>query len=218
MVSWDSKVGNFANSLSLFFFFFLLIIIRSCLLAEIRWFVCMSKSQRSLCVSFSRTATGLCIYHLFVRSNFNFLHIFQLITLPTQSCLILYSFCANLLHLLIMRLMVSSLSPHSLHCYFVASYLFSHYYYYYYTSCISPQVSKTLLSILIDLNNAVVWLVSVRPPISSTSSSLTKPLGTILKAPIIFGITVTFMLHNFFLLQNTYLSFRSLWFSLPNLI
>ena len=46
------------------FFFFLLIIIRSGLLAEIRWSVCMSKSHRSLCVSFSRTGAGLCIqYH-----------------------------------------------------------------------------------------------------------------------------------------------------------
>ena len=34
---------------------FLLIIIRSGLLAEIRWSVYMSKSHRSLCVSFSRT-------------------------------------------------------------------------------------------------------------------------------------------------------------------
>ena len=34
----------------------------------------MTKSQRSLCVLFSRTDFGLCIYHLFVWSNFNFLH------------------------------------------------------------------------------------------------------------------------------------------------
>ena len=36
-------------------------------------------------MSFSRTGAGLCIYHLFVWSNFNFLHISQWITLPTQS-------------------------------------------------------------------------------------------------------------------------------------
>ena len=45
----------------------------------------------------------------------NFLHISQWITLPTQSCFALYSFCSNLLHSLIMWLIVSSLSPHSLH-------------------------------------------------------------------------------------------------------
>ena len=73
VVSQASKVNNFANS---FFFFLLLIIIRSGLLAEIRWSVCTSKSHWSLCVSFSRTAAGLCIYHLFVWSNLNFLHIF----------------------------------------------------------------------------------------------------------------------------------------------
>ena len=53
-----------------FFFFFLLIIIRSGLRAEIRWSVCMSKSHRSLCVSFSRTGAGLCIYHLLAWSTF----------------------------------------------------------------------------------------------------------------------------------------------------
>ena len=55
-------------------FSFLLIIIRSGRLAQIRWSVCISKLQSSLCVSFSRTDSGLCIYHLFVWSNFNFLH------------------------------------------------------------------------------------------------------------------------------------------------
>ena len=99
-------------------FSFFLIIIKSGFLAEISWSVCIPKSHRSLCVSFSRTVAGLCIYHLFVWSNFSFLHISQWITLPTQSCLVLYSFCANLLHSLIMWLMVSSLSPHSLHLLF----------------------------------------------------------------------------------------------------
>ena len=69
VVHRDSKVDNFADSL------FLLIIIRSGLLARISWSVCMLKSHRSLCVSFSRTGAGLCIYHLFAWSNWNFLHI-----------------------------------------------------------------------------------------------------------------------------------------------
>ena len=109
VVSRDSKVDNFAE------FLFLLIIIRSGLLAEIRRSVCITKTHRSLCVSFSRTGAGLCIYHLLAWQNVNFLYISQLITLPTQSCLALYSFCANLQHSLIMWLMLSSLSPHSLH-------------------------------------------------------------------------------------------------------
>ena len=85
--SRDSKVNNFANAL-----FFLLIISRSGLLVEIRWSVCMSKPHRSLCVSFSWAYAGLCIYYLFVWSNFNFLHTSQWTTLPTQSCLVLCSF------------------------------------------------------------------------------------------------------------------------------
>ena len=105
--------------------FFLLIIIRSGLLAGIRRSVCMLKSHRSLCVSFSKTDAGLCIYYLLLWSNLSFLHISQWITLPTQSCLALYSFCANLLHSLIMWLIVSSLSPHSLHLLFFYCLIYS---------------------------------------------------------------------------------------------
>ena len=61
---------------------FLLIIMRSGRLAEIRWYVCMSKSQRGLCVSFFRTDVGWCTYDLFVWSNLNFLHSSQQTTLP----------------------------------------------------------------------------------------------------------------------------------------
>ena len=75
---------------------FWLIIIRSCRLAEIRWFACISKPQMSLCVSFSMIDSGLRIHHLFVMKIFNFLHIFQGVTFPAQSCLVLYSSCANL--------------------------------------------------------------------------------------------------------------------------
>ena len=53
-----------AKSTILQVLFFLLIIIRSGHLAEIRWSVCMSKSHWSLCVSFSRRDSGLCIYLL----------------------------------------------------------------------------------------------------------------------------------------------------------
>ena len=95
-ILWSA--GTAKSTILQFLFFLLLIIIKSGFLAEIRWSVCVSKSHRSLCVLFSRTGAGLCIYHLWMRSNLNFLHISQWITLSTQSCLVLYSFCANLLH------------------------------------------------------------------------------------------------------------------------
>ena len=79
----QSSAETVKSSILQILFFFSLIIIRSSLLAEIRWSVCMSKSYRSLCVSFSRTGDGLCIHHLLVWSNLNFLHISQWITLPT---------------------------------------------------------------------------------------------------------------------------------------
>ena len=100
------------------FFFLSLIITMSARLAEIRWFVCISKSQRTLCVSFFWTDSGLCIYHLFIWSNLNFLHNSQWIKFPTQSCCVLYSFCANLLLLHIIWLLVSPQSPHNLHLLF----------------------------------------------------------------------------------------------------
>ena len=119
MVSRDSKVDNFAISL------FLLIIIRFWLGIDYYlafWPIfgdpCVYQSPIGFCVSFSRISAGLSIYHLFVWSNLNFLHISQWITLPTQSCLVLYYFCANLLLSLIIWLMVSSLTPHCLHLLF----------------------------------------------------------------------------------------------------
>ena len=61
----------------------------------------------------------------------------------------------------------------------------------------SPQVSRALLSILADLSNAVLWIVSARTLISKSSSPLRKPFGTDPSAPAIIGIT--FLFHNFFL-------------------
>ena len=57
-----------------------------------------------------------------------------------------------------------------------------------------PQVSRTLLSILTNLSNAVVWIVSTYHIISKSSN----PLVTVPRAPITVGIAVTFMLNIFF--------------------
>ena len=80
----------------------------------------------------------------------------------------------------------------------------------------SPQVSKTLLSILADRNNAVVWVVSTRPVISKFSCPCTNPLVTVPRAPITIGITVTFTFLSLFNFQarSSYLSFFSLSFRL----
>ena len=56
----------------------------------------------------------------------------------------------------------------------------------------SLQVSRTPLSILADLINAVVWIVSTLL-ISKSSSPCTNPLVTVPSAPITIGISVTFM-------------------------
>ena len=62
----------------------------------------------------------------------------------------------------------------------------------------SPQVFRTLLSILADLNNAVISMVSTRPLISKSPSPCTNHLVIVPKVLIKIGITVTFMFHNFF--------------------
>ena len=56
-------------------------------------------------------------------------------------------------------------------------------------------------------NNAVVWIVSIRPPISSFSRTLFYAFGDRSCAPIITGITVSLMFHNFlnFLATSKYL-------------
>ena len=75
----------------------------------------------------------------------------------------------------------------------------------------SPQVSRTLLSILAVLSTVIVWMVSTRPLISKSSSPFNNPLVTVPKAPITIGIIVTFMFHSFFnsLARSRYLSFFS---------
>ena len=79
----------------------------------------------------------------------------------------------------------------------------------------SPQVSRTLLSILAVLSNAVVWIVSTRPPTSKSSRPFNNPLVIVPKAPITICTIVTLMFHSFFnsLARSRYLSFFSHSFS-----
>ena len=60
----------------------------------------------------------------------------------------------------------------------------------------SPKISRTILSILSDLNNDFVWMVSARLLISNSTSLLIKPLEIVPSAQITYGITVSFMFHN----------------------
>ena len=75
----------------------------------------------------------------------------------------------------------------------------------------SPQISRALLSILADLNDTVVWMVSTLPLISKSSSPCTNPLVTVQRASITIVIIVIFMFHAFFNSQarSRYLSLIS---------
>ena len=79
----------------------------------------------------------------------------------------------------------------------------------------SPQISRTLFSILAVFNNAVAWIVSTRPPTFKSSSPFSNFLVTVLNAPITICIIVTCMFHSFFssLARSRYLSFSSYSFS-----
>ena len=78
----------------------------------------------------------------------------------------------------------------------------------------SLQVSRTRLRILAVLSNAVVWIVSTRPPTFKSSRPFNNPVVTVPNAPITIGTIVTFMFHSFFnfLARSRYLSFFSLSF------
>ena len=62
----------------------------------------------------------------------------------------------------------------------------------------SPQISRILLSILAVLNNAVVWMVSVSPSLSKSSSPFNNSLVTVSNALITIGIIVIFIFLSFF--------------------
>ena len=79
----------------------------------------------------------------------------------------------------------------------------------------SPQVFRALFSILVVFNNAVVWVVSTRPPTSKSSRLFHNPLVTVPKATITIGTSVTYTFHIFFnsLAMSRYLSLFSHSFS-----
>ena len=218
--------------------FFLLNLIKSCRLAKIRWSVCVSKSHTNLCLSFPSIYSGLCIYHLFLWTNSNFLPCSQGITFPTQSCLVLYSLCARLLCSLGMRLIHSSLSLHNLHLLFC---------------CILPIlalirlvfiiiiiIASLFTSVLVDgfslesdwkqIFSSIqfssyytclayhVWMVSARLTIWN-SPDINKSFSITQRSPFIIGITITLFFHSFLVFWqglSTCLPFRftlifSLW-------
>ena len=65
----------------------------------------------------------------------------------------------------------------------------------------SPQITRTLVCILADLNNAVVFTVSTLPFFFKFTSPCTYPLVTVPWTPITIGTIVNFMFHYFFSIQ-----------------
>ena len=74
----------------------------------------------------------------------------------------------------------------------------------------SPQVSKTVLSNLGNLKNAVLWMDSTCLLFSKSSSPFINPSVTVQRAPITIGINITFV----FQFINSLTRSRYLYFSL----
>ena len=72
----------------------------------------------------------------------------------------------------------------------------------------TPQVSRTLLSILADLNNAVVWMVSTRPLISKFSCPCNIP--NLLHSLIMWLIVLSLSSQNLYILFICVLSILAL--------
>ena len=66
------------------------------------------------------------------------------------------------------------------------------------SDCKSPYLFRALLSLLADLDNALVPMISIFSLISNLASLFLKPQGTVLSMPTITGISIIFMLHSFF--------------------
>ncbi len=62
----------------------------------------------------------------------------------------------------------------------------------------SPQISRIQLSILPDINNAVVWKITTCTVISKSSSHFINPFETLTSTWITIGFTVPFVFHSFF--------------------
>ena len=93
------------------------------LLPHISWSICTEKFHSLFHLSFSITASGLCSYHFSFTSIPCFLYIPQWIFIPNQSCHLLYSSWANLLHSLNTYFTLSSAFPHILHLLFFFAFM-----------------------------------------------------------------------------------------------
>ena len=70
----------------------------------------------------------------------------------------------------------------------------------------SSQISKTRLSILVDVNNAVIWMFFSLPLPFDCSNPVSNRWGNVSSTPITLAMAITLMFHSFFnsLLRSKY--------------
>ena len=141
------------------------------------------KFPENFLVSFSSTVSGLCVYYGEISVSCTIL---RGSTSPYTRACFLYYFCAAAIAVVIMLLLES----------------FSHQltlmvFHWSLSDSTFPQASRTLLSILADLGNTVVWMVSICPLTSKSSSPCNNALVTVPRVPITGGIIVTFIFQFF---------------------
>ena len=135
---------------------------------------------------FWRTDSDLFMYNLSSKTNFNFLPNPQWVIFAIQSCLHTYYFL-----LVFLFFLLSLLFEISSHQRLLMVFLWS------LSDSKSLQVSRTLLSILADINNSVVWMLSTLPLMYKSSSPGTNLLVTVPSTPITTGITFIFHIFPF---------------------
>ena len=145
----------------------------------------ISKSRISWCVSFIWIASGVCISHLFEWTIYNILYYNisdQIMWTLAYLLCILFSFRLLLLLILLQVILVVVVVVVFTPLVFFESA---------FTDDISWELEwQQVYSSLADLNNAVVWIVSICPLISKSSILFTKRSMTVSRAPIKMCIIV----------------------------
>ena len=119
MVCQDSKVHNSPGSLFFLFIFLFCWLSQGLVIWPRIGDPIVSQNSREICVSHSPGQILGCAHTIWSYRQISIFFLqFSVNHFPTQSCLVLCSFCANFLHSLIVWVIVSSLSPHNLHLLF----------------------------------------------------------------------------------------------------
>ena len=165
-------------------YFFLLTNTRSCLLTWIWWSVCISNFK--VPETFIRLIFSGGFWFLYISFVSNLLHNSEWNTLPLQSCILFYFFCASLQQ---SCLVLYSFCANIIIILFLVNFSRQRYLVVFLWSRGDDKVSIFIITILSDLNNSEGGLVSILSLIFNSTSLFTRPLGTVSNSPTTISIS-----------------------------